>query len=175
MRLRRIAPPVLAALLVLSGCTTVAGVPSAPRPGPVPAGGRLPSPVAEFTTPHPAPAREELAGTGRAPGAPPRKEAGHKARDTQAGHGRQPLRRAERRPQTAAEGQRPAPPRQRRSSARHERPVEAPRAKAPRKTRTKPAPRRPLPHRPVSMRDLCRASHGVADPSIVSLCHRTYG
>ncbi|MGA5558077.1 hypothetical protein [Streptomyces lavendulocolor] len=185
MRLRRITPPVLAALLVLSGCTTVGGVPSAPPPGLAPAGDRLPSPVRELPAerpavrehpvPRPAPAREELAGTGRAPAPPPGKEAGRKAPDTPAGQGRRPHPRAEHRPPGGAGYQRPAAPRQRRSSAGGERRAEAPRAKAPRTARPKPAAKRPLPRRSVGMRDLCRASHGVADPSIVSLCHRAYG
>ncbi|MGI5484497.1 hypothetical protein [Streptomyces lavendofoliae] len=175
MRLRRIAPPVVTALLLLSGCTTVGGGPTAPRPSLAPAGGRLPSPVRELPAPRPAPVREELAHTGPVPAPPPGKAAGNAARQAPAGHGQRPPRPVEHRPPKAAGEQGPYAPWERRDSARDRRPVGTPRAKAPREPRTEAVPKRPLPRRSVGMRDLCRASHGVADPSIVGLCHRAYG
>ncbi|GGU38352.1 hypothetical protein GCM10010274_27130 [Streptomyces lavendofoliae] len=175
MRLRRIAPPVVTALLLLSGCTSVGGGPTTPRPSLAPAGGRLSSPVRELPAPRPAPVREELAHTGPVPAPPPGRAAGNAAREASAGPGQRSPRRAEHRPPEAAGEQGLYAPRERRDSARDRRPVGAPRAGAPRGPRTESVPKRPLPRRSVGMRDLCRASHGVADPSIVSLCHRTYG
>ncbi|QGV82278.1 hypothetical protein [Streptomyces ficellus] len=173
MRLRRIAPPVLAALLALSACTTVRGGPPAPpRPGLAPAG-ELSSPVSPVPparVPSPAPAREELAetgpgtetGTGLGTAPPPaaKKPAGRAAAGA-------PYRRSPARERTAGRVRDTA---REHTSERDRRP-----AGTPRKKRTGPAVTRPLPRQSVSMRDLCRASHGVADPAIVSLCHRAYG
>ncbi|MFF8289672.1 hypothetical protein ACF068_10660 [Streptomyces sp. NPDC016309] len=189
MRLRRITPLALAALLSvplpLSGCTTVSSSPSAARPGLAPAGERRTAPVPEAPPPLPAPAREELAVVGPASGPPAHRAPGGPADSARAGagagagagapdgtapRGRASQRWAEHRPGGAPPTNRRPAPRAHRPAARAERPVEAPR-----KTRPEPARKAPLPRRSVGMRDLCRASHGVADPSIVSLCHRAYG
>ncbi|MFD4585282.1 hypothetical protein ACFWOY_11355 [Streptomyces sp. NPDC058423] len=172
----RIRPLTLAVLLAATGlaatgCVSVPATPPQPQaPGPVPAGTSSPSPVLADRRTEQAPAHGELASTGPQTSPRPRpadtREAGADRRDEARGPAAAGV-------PAAREGRADAPERRARGGRGESAPKEQ--ARAPRK-RGKHTGVRPIrPRTDYGMRDLCRASDGMADPSLVAMCRASYG
>ncbi|MFC8919898.1 hypothetical protein ACFT5C_29505 [Streptomyces sp. NPDC057116] len=155
--MRRIVPLALAVLLGATGCVSVPHTAVEPRPKRwAPAGDPAPSPV-HWRPPAEPPAREELATIAPPPRPLPRPPRAPVRQD----------RRAD--PPPVRERAKPRPPARRAPAPVPERPRARPRPQPP--AAHVPAPPRPS----YGMRDVCRASQGVTDPSLTALCRQMYG
>ncbi|MEV1053253.1 hypothetical protein [Streptomyces sp. NPDC049887] len=174
----RIRPLTLAVLLaatglVTTGCVSVPGTPPPPAPGPAPAGAPSPASLSPERRAEQAPAHAELASTG-----PEESARSRPADDRAGGDGRRDKAPEPGRAEAprAHHGHAAAPERRARGEREGTRAAE--KAAPPRKHgrhATVTGVRPPRPRTDYGMGDLCRASDGVADPSLVAVCRANYG
>ncbi|MCZ7456845.1 hypothetical protein [Streptomyces sp. WMMC940] len=166
----RIRPLTLAVLLAATACVSVPGTPPPPAPGPAPAGAPSPASLSPERPAEQAPAHAELASTGPEKPPRPRPADGRAGGDGRRDEAREPggadaPRGRERR---AAVPEKPAHGRQGGKARAEE-------ARSPHKHRMHTGVRPPRVRTHYDMGDLCRASDGVADQSLVAMCRASYG